>query len=115
MPRLNPTGGHYANQTIRIPDLAVTDNVLRGLIFEGCHVMGPAILALIQNVTMNNSSFEGTADAVIWEVPEGRTILGVIGLENCEFYGCRFTNIGLALPPDLAGRFRQELGGGPDT
>lgn len=114
MPQLKPAGGHYKNQTLRITDLTVTETVLHGLTFEGCHLIGPAVLALLNDITMSENSFEGPPDAVIWEVPEGRVLLGVIGLDNCAFYGCRFTNVSLALPPDLASTFRRDLGGGSD-
>ncbi|MEX0658292.1 MAG: hypothetical protein WD080_04085 [Egibacteraceae bacterium] len=115
-PQLTPSDRTYRNTTIRITELAVTDAVLRGLTFESCHIMGPAVLAVLDGVTMNGCTYDvanNDLDSVIWEIETGRWVVGAIGIESCEFYGCRFTNIGLAMPPELSAQFR-EVVAGPD-
>ena len=115
MPSLTPADRTHRRTTIRITDLAVTDNKLEGLTFEECHIIGPAVLGIIRNVRFDRCSFEGTPEELIWEVPPERpSVLGVIGLSDCQFYGCRFTNIGLAMSPDGAASFRRELGSTSD-
>lgn len=112
--RLTPPGRRYSNQTIRISDLAVTDSVLRDLSFDNCHIMGPAVLALIDSVTLDSPAFDGTLEGILWEIPEDKTVFGAIGLERCEFYACRFTAIGLAVTPELASKIRESVGPRPD-
>lgn len=95
---LKPADG-YRNQFVRIPDLAVTDDVLRDLTFENCTIVGPAVLALLESTTISGCTWDGPFDAFAWPIPEGRPwVIGAIGLVNVSFYGCRFQRIGLAFP-----------------
>lgn len=95
------------NQHIRICDLATTDDVLKDLAFEHCAIVGPAVLVLLSDVTLEDNTIEGDMDALLWEIPSHRSrVVGAIGVENCRFVQCRFTRVGFAGPPDLMERFR---------
>lgn len=59
--------------------------MLEGFTFTGCHVLGPAVVALIGNNTLNGCRFRNDQDAMLYEVPEGSTKVGIIGLANCTF------------------------------
>jgi hypothetical protein len=108
---MRPPGGIYRNLLIRLPDLAVTTAVLSGLTFENCQVHGPAVLAMIDNVRINRCGFDGTPEAVLWPISsERKQILGAIGLSNCEFVGCSFVGIGLAVPEAELSQVRRGLG-----
>ena len=75
-------------------------------------IVGPAILAPLERVEIRNSSFEGDPDALFIEIPEGRGVIGVIGLKNVEFDDCEFRNIGIAGTPESISRFRAGLASG---
>jgi len=63
--------------------------------FERALVLGPAVLALQNNVSFLTGSFAGHPDAMFIEVPEGKWVQGVIILEDVTFRDCRFENIGI--------------------
>lgn len=111
-PPLRPSGDHYRSTTLRITELTVTSDLLEGLTFENCQIIGPAVLALLDGNQIVNCGFEGTLEGIIWEVPESREqVYGAIGVRNCLFSGCQFTRIGLAAPPAVADQVRRALGG----
>jgi len=92
-----------------LPQLANSD-VLDGFFFEGCQIIGPAVLAVLNNVTLTNNRFDGDLSALIWEVPISRqSVIGAIGIQNCTFNNCTFTRIGLAGPPEFITKLRQAL------
>jgi hypothetical protein len=103
----HPGTNEYRNQTIRIVDLVVIDDVIQGQRFENCTIVGPAVLALMGRVTLTHCFFDApTADALFWPVPPERgQVLGAIGVRDTEFYSCRFQRIGFAGPPELRESF----------
>lgn len=98
----HPGTREYRNQTVRITDLTVTDDLLADLRFENCTIIGPAVLALIDDVVLSNCGFDAPgADAVFWPVaPNRQIVIGAIGLVRVEFYSCRFMRIGIAAIED---------------
>jgi hypothetical protein len=70
--------------------------------------LGPAVIALLDNVEIVESSWDAPGwDAIAWVVPRDRTVLaGAIGLSNCVFSGCVFRRVGLAVPQDGEARLR---------
>jgi hypothetical protein len=62
---------------------------------EDCEIRGPAMVILLDGVTIAESGFEGDVDSLFVEVPEKRIIFGAIGLRNCVFRRCRFIAIGI--------------------
>lgn len=100
----------YRSQVVRITDLAVTADLVEGVKFENCQIVGPAVLALLDGVVVQGCSFDGTLDGILWEVAPETLVHGAIGLKNVEFYGCSFSRIGFAVLPELAEQFRSDLG-----
>jgi hypothetical protein len=108
------------DRSFRLVDFFDTEPpILTGKVFRDCSIFGPAIMALLDNVSLLSPSFEGQLDAILWEIPESREmVIGAIGLQNCVFERCRFFGIGLAGPPDLIARFRDNANEGaidPDS
>jgi hypothetical protein len=83
---------------------------LDGFVFEGCDIIGPAVLAILNNVTITYNQFDGDLGAIIWEVPISRErVIGAIGVQNCTFNRCRFIRIGLAGPPEFISKLRAAI------
>jgi hypothetical protein len=99
----------YEGVPIRIaslPQLADTD-VLDGAEFDGCQIIGPAVLAILNNVTIAYSGIDGDFDSTLWEIPMTRQrIIGAIGIQNCRFTRCNFVRIGFAGPAAFVTQFR---------
>ncbi|GAB3656897.1 hypothetical protein GCM10027596_11660 [Nocardioides korecus] len=97
---MHPGDRHYRNQTLRIPDLAVVDDVIRDVIFENCILEGPAVLVMLGDGVMKDCTFDGIpdADTLIWEIPpERHMVSGAIVMINCQLLGCRIRRIGLGI------------------
>lgn len=98
----------YESQTVRITDLAVIEDKIEGKVFSNCQIVGPAILAPM-NSTLSGCVFDvvnNDPESVLIIVPD-RWLVGAIAIVRCEFYGCRFSRIGLIGGGDLAKAFRE--------
>ena len=99
-------GNRFQGQVVRIALFAGDPGVIRDATFERCHIKGPAVMVPIGKTVMEHNRFDGTADALLWEIPPERSkVIGAIALENCTFTECHFMNIGIAGPPDLIRAF----------
>lgn len=97
----------YKNEVVRIAELTVNTSAIEGLEFSNCRIIGPAILALLDHVTVTHCTWDAPGlDAVFWEVPPERgPVVGVVGVSNCIFSNCVLENIGVAGPPDMRAMF----------
>lgn len=96
---MHPADKHYRNTVLKLPDLTVTEDVLDGITFENCHLVGPAVLIPLGQTEITGCSFDGELDAVLWPIDDGRpAVTGAIGLNACRLVGCRLTRLGLAVP-----------------
>lgn len=77
--------------------------------FDDCDVYGPAVVGLLQDVAIENCTFDAPPEHVFIEAAPDRPYLGIIGLNNVRLYGCRFHNVGLLGPPELLDIFRQAM------
>ena len=92
----------FRHKRLRLADLVGPDSILRDQVFEDCDIYGPAILASIgQGVGgFDSCTWEApTAESILFEVPDGRVGVGMMGVVNCVFKRCRFYKIGLMGPP----------------
>lgn len=87
---MHPGDRTYRNMLIRVADLTVHEDVIEGVTFENCSIVGPAVLAVLEGNEFLHCGWEGDLEAIIWEVPEGLRI-GAVGVRNCTFSSCRFT------------------------
>ena len=95
---MHPGDRHYRNQTVRLSDLAVTSDVIEGVTFENCQIIGPAVIVLMGDGELRNSGFDGEPEAVIWPLGDREQVVGAIALVNCTIVSCRFQRVGLAVP-----------------
>lgn len=110
---MTPGDRNHRRAVLRITDLIVTQDHLEGQIFEECRILGPAVLAPGDGCVFSGCVWEGSIDAVLWEVPQGQDrVIGVVGLINCEFYNTRFEGIGMAMKRPGADDFRTALAEG---
>ena len=79
---LHPPGGHYRNLVVKLPELAVTDDLLEGLTFENCHIIGPAVIVGLGG-EIRDCQFDGSLDAFLWPFEDDRdVVIGAIGLSD---------------------------------
>lgn len=95
---VHPGDRHYRNQVVRLPDLTVTNDLIEGVTFENCTLVGPAVIVLLGKCTLQGSRFDGEREAVLWPLGDRELVVGAIGLGNCTLVACRLQRIGLAYP-----------------
>lgn len=78
----------------------MTTDVIQGVTFENCTLVGPAVVALLGNGMMSESGFDGDIDAVLWPLGIRQHIIGAIALIDCSIINCRLQRIGLAYPQE---------------
>jgi hypothetical protein len=94
-----PTGNkEFRDEVVRLAELTVTTNLLEGLTFVNCSVIGPGVLILLDHVTIQHCKWNAPdQSAVFWLIEPGRTfVVGGIGVQNCTFSACVFSQIGVA-------------------
>lgn len=101
-----PFDSPYRNTIVRIADLTVMSDILEGVRFEGCQIVGPAVLALMDDNTIAGGTFEAPVDHITIPAETTRPYFGIVGLRRCEFYNCQFTRIGFLAPPDVIDQMR---------
>lgn len=93
-----PDFREYRSQEIRVSDLTVDGDLISDARFDHCELIGPAVLALLDEVTMTDPKFDAPGpEALFWPVEKGRIVMGAVGLLRVEFVACTFTRIGLAV------------------
>ena len=99
-----PTGTReFRDQIVQLASLTVNTNVLEGLTFQNCQIIGPTVLVPLGSTAIVHCTYDAPdIDAIFWEIPEGRTaVVGAIAALDCTFSTCRFFNVGLAGPRQL--------------
>lgn len=99
----HPGTREYRNQVVRLADLTVNTDLLEDLRFENCTIIGPAVIAVLEENTLAHNSFSAPGlNELFWLVPPDRpSVVGAIGVRRTEFYSCNFQRVGLAGPPEL--------------
>lgn len=90
----------YADQTIRIADLAENARVLSELEFERCEIEGPAVVVPSGSAFVRCSfgALNDDPESIVLRLsPEEGVKQGVIPLDRCSFTDCQFRKIGVAL------------------
>lgn len=83
-------------QEVKIANFADGQNRIHGRVFEDRVIVGPAVLVLLRNNTIEECSFPGPWEQFVWLLPD-HAVFGPIGLEGCTFRRCRFDDtVGLA-------------------
>jgi hypothetical protein len=96
----------FEGGVVRLCDLVSDEGRLSDYTFIDCQIKRPAILWLDSSV-MTNNNLGGPVDALLWEVPVGRVVIGPVLVINCTFERCTFERVGFAGPPALIQNFRR--------
>ena len=97
----------HVNEVVRIADLATATGVVVEHDFQGCLVVGPAVLVPLDSAFLSCNLGGPDIDALFWLIPESRkVVVGAVAVQRCRFDGCRFENVGFAGGETL----RMELG-----
>ncbi|WP_066040859.1 hypothetical protein [Herbiconiux solani] len=98
------TGGTFAIASL------IDGSMLRDTHFTGVTLTGPAVFAAGSFRFEGIQNMDGTLEAVIWDVPEGRTtVAGAVLVQNCTFVDCTFRQIGFAMQPGTVDQFIKNL------
>lgn len=83
----------FADREIRIADLVTADrSQVDRKTFERCTFLGPALVAFQRGI-QENVVFDVQGDPpekVTWEVPAGRSALGIVIFDTCVIRDCSF-------------------------
>lgn len=109
---------HISNRHFRIIELVDTDNVIRNRVIDDCTLFGPAVLMQTGHgpCYFQEDVVVGDEDTFFWTLaPNQEAVQGAIGIENCTFRKCRFSDMGMAGPMELVEQwkaaFRESTGG----
>lgn len=95
---MTPGDREYRNETLPLSSLFVTSDVVQGVTFTGCTLIGPGIVTLLGHGVLNECTWDAPGHDMFWIYPDDREFLvGVMGFDGCEFYNCRFQRVGLAI------------------
>ena len=97
----------YRDEIVRIAELTVNTYVLDRLTFTNCRIVGPAVLAILDNNTFAHCGWDAPdLDALFWEVPASRlVVMGAVGVRDCTFSNCKFEGVGVAGNAQLRAQF----------
>jgi hypothetical protein len=97
-------------QVVRLVDEADMNSLIENKTYTNALIVGPAVMVLIENVALRDNTFAGDNEALFIELPEGRRVIGVIGLRNVTFERCEFRNVSIAGTPDNIAEFKKGFG-----
>lgn len=96
---------------VRLPSLAYDSGWIEDYVLVECELLGPAVLALVENVTARGCTWDSpTWEAMYWPHQHDEPLVGAIGVRNVEFVACTFRSVGLASPPEEEERLRAAFG-----
>jgi hypothetical protein len=98
---MHPSDRTYRNQTLRLADLVVLDDVIEDVTFENCELVGPAVIVLLDGSNFQRNTFTvPSMETALWHVPDGQeVVVGAVGLLRTTVVGCVLRRIGLAVLP----------------
>lgn len=101
----------FESEVVRLADLAIVRQILDGYEFRDCLLMGPAVVVMMDNITLNDCNLGGPdLPALFWLIEENReNIVGAIGFTNSTFEGCQFQMVGFAGKEDLRAKLTADL------
>ncbi|EHB45756.1 hypothetical protein MycrhDRAFT_6504 [Mycolicibacterium rhodesiae JS60] len=103
-----------SNRAIRIADLTVVSDLIQGVRFENCNIIGPAVIGLLDRTVLQDSAIDGDTDAVLWDLGDRVHVIGAVGLMDCIISNCRLQRIGFAVPRHMRQKFMEGLNIAPE-
>jgi len=85
----------YKDEVVRLTDLFTATSEIDGLKFSRCLLVGPAVVAFLDDVTLVNNNFAAPPGGLTIEVEADRALVGVLALRNAELTDCRLENVGI--------------------
>lgn len=110
MSETQPADGIYRDQTVRLTDFAALDDVIQGLTFERCQIVGPAVVILLGETRVTGCHWSGDAEAIIWPAHGRNEVVGAIGLKDCVLTNCELYRIGMLVPDEQMDAVRTGFG-----
>lgn len=100
-------------KTVRLPSLAYGTGVIENYRLIDCQVLGPAVIAMLENVTATRCHFDSPDwESMFWPHPSRAAMVGAIGIRNSEFVDCTFHDVGVTAPPEVEAQVRAGFGPG---
>jgi hypothetical protein len=85
--------------------------IIKGRTFKDADIWGPALIApMDNNCAFVNCGFEGDVKSLFWEIEPNQLLIGVVGLQACEFINCNFKGIAIVGTAEIIKRFKDNLG-----
>lgn len=102
------------DEVVWLPELAREGQTIRGILFERCVIMGPAVVGIVGDVLMDSPTFVEATEDVLWEYEALRPYkwIGAIGVAGCAFVHCHFHRIGILANPRVQDVFRLKMAEG---
>lgn len=87
---------YFNNVEVRLLDFVRRGFRISGRTFDGCLISGPAVIDLHRTHLDDRCVFfvPENGDATVFVEP-GRTLAGILPVEDCIFHNCRFRNVGV--------------------
>lgn len=105
------SGHEFRDDVVPLAPLFVTNDVLHGVTFTNCTLVGPAVIVLLDGCEMNYTSLDAPGPDAFWEFPDDRAFLvGVLGFLECRFIKCQLQRIGIAAPKSRLPQLLQGFG-----
>jgi hypothetical protein len=125
-PDLDLSASFFQKRLIRVSELIGASMVLRNKTFEDCTIQGPVVFLIgfqktgeppRLGVTFDHNDIaDGTSKTFyIALAPEQMGGVGMVVLDGCTFRRCRLLNVGVAGPPDLIEKVRNERQDSPTS
>jgi hypothetical protein len=97
----------YEAEVVRLALVAGDDAVVEDTEFVDCDVRGPAVLVMQGDASrLEGNNIAGDVFALRWEIgPDRPRVIGAVLAKDCQFVGCKFTNVGFAGSADFLDRF----------
>ena len=103
-------GSGSEQEIIKLAVEAGDDWRIRNRKWVNKQIVGPAVCAL-SHCSITNSTFEETAEMIVWAAPKDQAIIGLVGLEHVEFDHCSFRGVSFLAPQDEVEAIRQQFRG----
>ena len=100
----------YRNESVRLSDLTALEDVVDGVTFANCEILGPAVIVLLGDTHVNGCHWSGDAEAVIWPAHGRTSVVGAIGLKDCVISQCQFYRVGIFVPDEQMAAVRAGFG-----
>jgi hypothetical protein len=95
---------------ILISELFDQSAVIQARTYDRCVFMGPAMVTFTScNVSLAHMNVDEThgIESIIYEIPEGKFLVGPVMFQRCTFADCEFQKVGFMFNKDAADEFRR--------